>query len=213
MKTIKQTQSGLSLIELMISIAVGLLLLAGVVSIYSNSVSSNSDALRTAKLNQDMRAIMLMMVNDIRRAGYNGSAAADVGGGAAANPFENIDTSTTGCILFQYDLTPFDGIVSTDEQFGYRLNDGKVESRAAGATCNGSGWQALSDTNTVTITALTFVSGTQNVNGPDNNADGTPDLVLTIRTITITLTGQLTNDATVTRTLTQQVRVRNDLLT
>lgn len=213
MKTMKQKQSGLSLIELMISIAVGLLLLAGVVTIYSNSVISNSNSMRTAKLNQDMRAIMLMMVNDIRRAGYSGAtaAAAGIGAGPGTNPFRTINTATPGCILFNYDLNENSTVDNATEDFGYRLSDGMVQSRPAGGTCGAGAWQTLSDDRTITITALTFTPR-MGVSSVDTNGDGVIDIWIGVRTYDIAMSARLTNDASVTYTLTESVRVRNDLL-
>lgn len=66
-----QKQRGLSLIELMISMVLGLIVLAGVVSIFSanRAVSRTSDNL--SRLQESARTAFLLMSRDIREAGIN----------------------------------------------------------------------------------------------------------------------------------------------
>lgn len=221
----RQPQYGLSLIELMIAMVAGLLLIGGVINIYISSTRTNSDTMKIARLNQELRAAMVLMTNDIRRAGYWGAATNNQQ--AQANPFQAIDTATVGCILFSYDrgnnagpangaTNPPDGVLNNNaannENFGFRVSDGILQSRANGLGCGASGWQSLTD-DSITITNLQFTANNQNVNGPDLNNNAQADFVLTVRDITISLTGRLTNDATVNRTITSTVRVRNDLYT
>lgn len=63
-------QGGFSLTELMVASAVGLIVLTGVLATFVNSLSSSSQHLKTARLNQDLSALMDIIVRDIRRAGY-----------------------------------------------------------------------------------------------------------------------------------------------
>ena len=67
-------QAGFGLIELMVAITLGLLVTAAVTSMAVNSLKMSSDTLKSARLNQDLGAVMQIMVNDIRRAGYVGEA-------------------------------------------------------------------------------------------------------------------------------------------
>jgi hypothetical protein len=57
---------------------------------------------------------------------------------------------------------------------------------------------------TVTITALTFTLTTQ------NTTTGLGTSALNMRSVDITLTGRLTSVPTITKTLTEHVRIRND---
>lgn len=216
---INKRQNGFSLVELMISITVGMLVLAGVVKIFSDSMGSNVDTLKTTRLNQELRAIMDIMSNDIRRAGYWAGAAAVVG---ANNPFSTITINgTNDCILYSYDEdSSADAAVPSTEQLGFRLNAGAIEMRSNAALCDAGGWQDLSDSNAITITALNFNNAATQClnlsNSTDSDCIATPalagDTTVTVREIEITLTGQLSGDATVTRTLQQTVRIRNDAI-
>jgi hypothetical protein len=77
--------------------------------------------------------------------------------------------------------------------------DGTIEARANGALCGDAvGWLTVTDDHLDNITALTFTSTTVTQSG------------VNVRQITVTLSGQLRKDPTVTRSLTETVKVRND---
>lgn len=61
---------GFTLVELLLSIALGLVVISGVLYVYIAVVVSSSSVLKSSKLNTQMMTIMSVMVNDIRRAGY-----------------------------------------------------------------------------------------------------------------------------------------------
>jgi len=207
--------SGLGLVELIVAMTIGLVLLTGVLSIFADSLRSNRFATQNSRLNQDLNGVMEVMVRDIRRAGYWGLAENGIGNSAAyaANPFiadisagdGGIDTSTTGCILFRYDRSD-DGSLQDSERVGYRLSSGAVQmlTAATSAThsCADGSWESITDSRLSTVTALTF-SKTHASASPSSG-------VVCTRDVTITLTGQLVSDSTVTQTLTQLVRVRAD---
>jgi Tfp pilus assembly protein PilV len=72
-------QSGLTLIELMISIALGLLVLTGLVYMLSATMRTNTSTIRTTHLNQELRAIMDLMTRDLKRAGAMGHTEEGIG--------------------------------------------------------------------------------------------------------------------------------------
>lgn len=183
---------GYSLVELMISIAVGLIVTGGITAIFATTLKNNADTLKMTRLNQELRGIMDIMVRDIRRAGYCGTP-----GGCAANPFtaaggNNLRFNDNGlatqgsCITYTYDV-PFGpspaglGLLNTTggapvERFGFRLNDedAAVSMRTGGNTldCTPSAtpadsniWENISDENEVEITGLQFA-----YTDMDNNA-------------------------------------------
>jgi prepilin peptidase dependent protein B len=63
-------QGGFTISELMVSMVIGLLILAGVVTVYISVLKSSNTVLKGGRLNGEMTAIMTIMANDIRRAGY-----------------------------------------------------------------------------------------------------------------------------------------------
>ena len=64
--------TGFSLVELMISIVVGLVVVAGVISVFASAVKSHTDNLRMTRLNQELRTTMTLMTRELRRAGFWG---------------------------------------------------------------------------------------------------------------------------------------------
>jgi len=205
-------QKGMSLIELMISVAVGLFLMLGLLTFFVNNIRFNADTAKSVRLSQELRSTMDLMQNDIRRASTWGNSQLGIGASAIPNPFGAINTSTAGCILYSYDQNS-DGVLNTgapgtpDERFGFLLDSGAVKMRNGSGTYScapSSEWGAVTDANSVTITVLTFTAiSTAAINNTRT----------TVRDITITLTGRLAGDAGVVQSLTETVRVRNDLYT
>lgn len=121
------------------------------------------------------------------------------------------DATTSECVLFEFDANN-DGILNAgDEEFGFRLNNGAVTVRQGGTACDGGGWEALSDGSAINITRLSFI-------GPAPGDSTDPEVVtgvgnplqVGVREITVTLSGQLLVDPTVTTTISETVKVRND---
>jgi len=66
----RQLQNGITLIELMIAILIGLIMTAAAITLYVNYLKNTRDNVALIKLNQDMRGAMDIMVRDVRRAGF-----------------------------------------------------------------------------------------------------------------------------------------------
>ncbi|MEH6576694.1 MAG: prepilin-type N-terminal cleavage/methylation domain-containing protein [Amphritea sp.] len=106
------------------------------------------------------------------------------------------------------------------EMFGYRLSGGVVEMREgpeSGDTtfsCDAGDWEPLSDSGVVTITGLTFTLTPNNINTVSATSDAGVTTTLTVETlqVDIQLSGQLANDAAVTKSLTTSVKVANNLV-
>ena len=206
LKVMKYKHRGFTLIELMISIVIGLIILAAVVGMFVTLIKSDNDNLKSIRLNQELRAAISLITRDIRRAGANQNAAINSSTIPPTNPFSvvggtrltiaaNQQGILNSCVIYSYDAN--DG---SNEAYGYRRDstDGTIEARAAGGLCSASGWLTITDDHLVNITALTFTDTTVTQAG------------VNIRQITITLSGQLRRDSSVTRTLSETVKVRND---
>ncbi|NIO41962.1 MAG: hypothetical protein GTO41_18415, partial [Burkholderiales bacterium] len=50
--------TGVSLVELMIGIALGLAIISGAIGVFSSAVSSQSSALKSMRLEQELRSVM-----------------------------------------------------------------------------------------------------------------------------------------------------------
>jgi prepilin-type N-terminal cleavage/methylation domain-containing protein len=68
--TSRARQPGFSLIELMIAIALGLIIITGVVYLTSGTIRTNIETLRTTRLDQELRGVLLMLNRDLKRAGH-----------------------------------------------------------------------------------------------------------------------------------------------
>ena len=87
LKVMKYKQRGFTLIELMISIVIGLIILAAVVGMFVTLIKSDNDNLKSIRLNQELRAAMSLITRDIRRAGANQNAAINSSTIPPTNPF------------------------------------------------------------------------------------------------------------------------------
>lgn len=214
----RTSQRGYSLIEMMISITLGLFILSGSIVVLVNTMHSSHEALKLMRLSYDMQTAMNLIVDDLRRAGYWSQAINDVESGANTNPFMQAGTdisinNSNTCVLFTYDddksgTLPALNNAGGDKRYGYRLSGQTIQMRPLGAdfscTASADSWEPLTD-NLITNFSINETDTVVPV-------DGTTSTV-TIRYITVTMTAQLDTDPVITRTLTQTVRVRNDKLT
>jgi prepilin peptidase dependent protein B len=170
----------MTLVELMVGSAISLVTLSTVVTVYSATAQHASRQLQEADLQQQIHALANQLASDLRRSGYWWFD--PILTPAPENPFEQpgnrlrIDAMDNqpakSCILYSYDLDA-DGLVGigqckngkcgalTDEdnveQFGFRFNNGRVQSRYGGRSlaCNGGNWQTVTTANIV-IDSLRF---------------------------------------------------------
>lgn len=208
---------GFTLVEMIVSIAVGLVITAGVIGIYVNSTRSSADTLKMTRLNQELRSVMDIMVRDIRRAGYRGKVENVMfSTPTSTNPFAvNISGN---CITYAYDIDN-DGSLDSgpspipDERFGFRYDSAEkaVERRQSGKTCDEPLWENFTDEDTVEITSFTLIPNlASGVSVGGNISTST----ITVNSLTIQLTGNIKNDPTIPpRTLTDTVRMRSDVYT
>jgi|Laugresp1bdmlbsn_1035097.scaffolds.fasta_scaffold16178_2 prepilin peptidase dependent protein B len=196
-------QSGFTLTELMITIALGMSVISSVLLGYLATYTSSMNTMAASRLNQELGTLMSVMVSDLRRAGYTSDF--DSADFPADNAFGVVDSTgleifdsmasntqqaATGsgtCIVYSYDRDE-DGVVDVDELSGFRLNTGVVQMRTSGnaadpdtcATTNNT-WVDLTDDSFVTVSALTFnladsqCLNTREPNTIDDDTDGTVD--------------------------------------
>jgi prepilin-type N-terminal cleavage/methylation domain-containing protein len=194
---------GFTLVEMMVALALGLIVSAAVIALVVAIIRSNRHTLQTTRLNQELRATLSVIANDMKRARSVDdplTSAMLVGG----NPFRAMDTATAGCMVYAY-ANAVDGpwhIV--------RLDNGRVVLEGANAepaNCTPGGVSTAIGSDQVEITALTFTPTTTS-NVPPLVTDET-----VVREFTVTITGHLVDDdaslAGVNRTMSQTVYVRS----
>ncbi|MCX4190368.1 PilW family protein [Methylophaga sp. OBS3] len=70
----KSKQKGLTLIELMIAMIIGILIIGGVIGMFVTSVRSNADHIKMIELNQEMRVVMSLITRELRMANADEAA-------------------------------------------------------------------------------------------------------------------------------------------
>lgn len=219
MLIMRKKQQGVTLVELLISMSISLVVIAGALGLFLAMIKNSRQALDAGRLDRELHSAMSLMIKDVRRAGFWGNAQTSNNNPFAVTGSTDLTIVGGNCMLFTYDANA-DGILPTisssydDERYGYRLVGGALQFRPAGASydCAAASnvWDNLTDPNATTITALSF---TQNNNVIDIDGSGPGTATNTMRDITITLTGQLANDSTISKTITRTVRIYNDKYT
>ncbi len=217
---------GLSIVELMVGIAVGMFVLAGATLVVSSQLSDNRQLMLETQVQQDLRATADLIARDLRRGGYWANAGSTVwppaGAAAPVNPYRGgwTDVGVGGRSEWGYSYTgDVDGTTENDiedgiERFGFALRpaDGVIEMRLGGA-----GWQALTDANVVRVNQFTITRNPQTIVVPCSKAcpgGGTAcwptHLVLDY---SIAIAASAVHDGRVGRSIRSDVRLRNDRVT
>jgi type IV pilus assembly protein PilW len=203
------TSRGLSLVELMVGIAVGLFVVAAAAMLVSTQLNDNRRLLLETQVQQDLRAAADIITHELRRAGHWPDAAQFVwipGSPPQLNPYSEVNTAA-GEVDFSYWRKP-----TEDGPFGFKQEGSVLKTRLALG-----GWQELTDGNTLRITAFSVTprdGPPTQLPCPNLCPDGTKDCwpTLTVRELVVDLTGQAVADPAVQRSLRSVVRLRNDLV-
>lgn len=212
----RSRQFGLSMVELMVGIAIGLFVVAGTAMLVSSQLSENRRLLLETQLLQDLRSSADIVTRELRRAGHSAASESTVWApGVVAQPNTLAPVSLVGAseIGFQYARGP-----TQEGPYGFKLDPNGALRTNLGSGA-GSNWQDLTDPRTLRITALTIVPVPDPpieavlpcpsaCPGPGGPQDCWPRLA--VRSFTVTITGQAVHDAAVQRTLRTTVRLRND---
>lgn len=231
MNTTGSKQAGFSLIELMISLTIGLIVVGAVLAFAVSTVRANSENIRSARLSQDLRTGMNLVMRELRRSGYDAASVRRLAQGVSPSSFTNITVSGQ-CVTYGYNrptLTGIGGAPVATELKGIRRNatSGALEMNTTSSpmSCTGTtGWFEVTDPKVVNITSFRVTPQetpfSQCVNSSTTTA-GTPPVTTTtyivasgnVRNYALSLTGQLRSDATIVRTMVDDVRVRTDDIT
>lgn len=223
-KDIRQGHLGFTLIELMIAITLGIIIVTGVLGVFSGSVRNNTQTLLNTKMTQELRAAMEVMTNEIRRSGYWAAAGTNAAADAV-NPFgveqvRSDDGTGNACILYSYDEDK-DSFPGNFDERGFRLKGGAIEWYGSNAQdgCDGNSafWQSLTQPSNIQITKLNFVDNSTCWNtstsqpcdpcATDNWALG--NVLTYTRKITVSIKAQMTMDNTRKMDMSEVVQVRN----
>jgi type IV pilus assembly protein PilW len=172
---------GLSIVELMIGIAIGMFILAGATLVLTTQLGDNRRLLLEAQMQQDMRAAADMIARDIRRAGYWAHAyclvwpaediaslpaeCKDAAGAQLANPYVAMtpQAAPAGTPSVVYDRsTDEEGVVFGTDDNGVDTTPNRPRERVGFQLNAGTGaidymvgednWQALTDKDVMRVT-------------------------------------------------------------
>ncbi len=214
-------ERGLSLIEMMIGLAIGLLVIAVAAAMLVGRIREHRALLVEARLMQDLRTSMDIVTRDLRRAGFWGDATAamratSTTSAGAANPYTALspvsDASDTVSFQLSRDASE-NNVVDDNEQFGFRLRKGVIE-----MLIGDGGWQALTDAGTMFVVSFEVVPSLQQTSlsdaciKPCDVSSAVCGPVQQVRNLAVAITARASADSKVVRSLTSQVRLRNDVI-
>lgn len=203
---------GFSLVEMMVALVLGLLVSGAVLSLVVAIIHSDRRALQSTRLNQELRATLSLIANDLRRARAvdDPLTTAMLAGG---NPYQAVRASMLsaddGCLLYGYDADEDrDGVVEPRWHILRRAAGPAGTSRVVLLSstsrppgCTATGTEIALGSDQVDITRL--------VVSPLTSA---ADEGL-VREFTVTITGHLADGdaalAAIERTMSQTVYVRS----
>ncbi len=211
-------QRGLSLVELMVGITIGLFVVAAASMVVTTQLRENRQLLLETQLQQDLRASADIIARDIRRTGYTKTAQTAVWNSDVSSinvsEYQGLQATvgTQGSIEYQYERE--DGAPGP---FKFELVDGVIRTRLSMGTPS----QDLTDRNVLFVESMSITpqtSATVRLSCPNDcptpwPAGAGPDHcwpTVAVRDVTVTITGRAVSDPSVRRTVSSRVRVRND---
>lgn len=210
----RRCQAGLSIVELMVGVAIGLVIVAAAALLMTGQLVENRKLLTETQLQQDLRGAADIITRELRRAGarqeptalatiwfpgtvevlYNGMAPALV--------------VSSSRVDFNYDPG------MTSGPYGFRLSGGVIQT-LVGA----SGWQDLTDANVMRVRSFTprwlpVTAVPVQLPCPKLCPDGTSACwpSFQVRELEVAITAEAKSDPTVLRSITTRARVRNDFV-
>ena len=226
-------QRGVTLVELMIGITLGLFVMAGVTTVYIATIKTSAQTIKATRLNQEIRTVMSVLASEVRRAGFWNATTTGIGNLATVpNPFTVLGSSdiqindynggTQNCMLYSFDADD-DGSLDTDEIFGFRMDDdtGAIDATTSSPTdtgsCTSGTWENFTDEKVITVTAITFSNDSSQCrnNTDTTNADcyttapAVGDTTVETGLVTVTIEAHLKGDTTSRKSLTDTINIRN----
>ena len=216
---------GLSLVELMVGVAVGLILVAGALTLFSSNVVGSRRMIQETRLNQDLRAAADLIARDLRRAGYwanavDGTLNSAASAATSSNPYSGT-SGTFGSANSQVNYNfarDANNTLDANEQFGFRLSAGAIQIQTGSGT-----WQSVTDPDIVTVTNFRITEARTNIavgdmctigcnttppaSAPTGSCPNPP--ILSLGRFDILIEANATSDARIRRSLRESVRLRN----
>lgn len=141
--------AGFTLMEMLVAMALSGILMLGALRLLPHLQRQNLHLQSQVRLQADLQLMLNTLEKAIRRAGY-------CRGDCEGAPL----TLRQGCLLARWDENGngrWEGPNQEEsEWYGYRLRDRRLEMQRGAESCEGGGWESLSDPASVTINGLAF---------------------------------------------------------
>ena len=195
-------QAGLTLVELLVGIAIGLFLITGATSLFISNLDSSRRLLLETRLNQNIRSAAELITRDLRRAGYWNDAVITIGSNNAINPNVTITSNPDTANVFYF----FNAPGSTTSRVEFSLSNNTLQMNVGG------GPQELTDPRIAKVMSFNIVESKNRIDIGKQVIPAKPDnsVCLTERRYDISIDAESPTDASVKRKLKTSVRVRND---
>jgi type IV pilus assembly protein PilW len=208
------SQRGLSIVEMMVGMTIGLLVVAAASMVVTTQLGENRKLLVEVQIQQDLRASADIVTRELRRAGAWTAAQTSVWSPTNPNPLPNayatvtLDAIPGSHVDYRYKRVAGD----TGGPYGFKLEGGAIKSLLGGA------WQELTDSRTLKVTGFTITPkaiGTPFQLPCPKACSSDPDdtscwPTITVREFEVAISGEAVSDASVKRTVRTNVRLRND---
>jgi len=212
-------QKGFSLIEMMVALVVGSMFTLSAVTVMSNSLARSTDSVRMVQLTQELRSTMSMVSGEIRRSGFDIDPLAFYQSSQAITSGLAMGTldgdGNASCLQITYEdkvgatWNAVYSLFTVDSVGRISVN---MDAAASCATAIGAaGWTQLTDPDLTHVTALTFSRTVAETNLGVNAVTGN-NIMLGTESVQISITGQLVEDATITKTVENEMNIRNRYL-
>ncbi len=201
---------GLSLVELMVGITIGMFIVAAASMLAATQLGENRRLLLETQLQQDLRSAADTITRELRRAGAASSAMLHVASDdAPALPLDLSDITIHSAAHLEFGYHRRSGEIGP---WGFRLDNFKILSRVASALPE----QELTDPYVMKVTALSITPVDEPdiiIPCPKLCQPGNDDICwprVKVRRMRVGITAEYANDPRVVRTLNSEVRLRND---
>jgi prepilin peptidase dependent protein B len=177
---------------------------------FLSTLQSSNHTLKMSKLNQDLTSVMQLMVNEVRRAGYTSETLL-----IPTTPMVYDADSVNSCFLYSHGDK--DGNVV---KRGFILTGSVLMMRddLTSNSCNFTGGDAVTDVNSMTVTNFGIDDSRSKCVYVSDSSENTCTTAVAsglayvkIREIEISISAKSATDDTIFSTMTESVRVRNDL--
>ncbi|MCW5633335.1 MAG: hypothetical protein KIT17_08350 [Rubrivivax sp.] len=209
---------GLSLVELMVGIAVGLFVVAAATVMVSSQLGENRRLLLESQLQQDLRATSDIITRELRRAGAARNAQNFVATPAAAAQFNAISATTPASgvhspadITFRYERNAVE-----QGPWGFKLDNGVIKTQLVSSITGASaGWQDLTDGTVMEVTQFSITINREPPIEiacpklcPSGNTSCWP--LMYVRDFVVDISARLRSAPEVQRSVRSTVRARNE---